>query len=163
MRVLRIARFDGLGVLVVAGGVALISASYKDVSGASVGLLIAAAGAIELHGVSLLRASRTSGMRWLLSSQLYLLTTILVYVGFRLARPDIAWILQFISASPAADVFEQAAVQQGVTLKQLILDSFKQFYICAAVLTVLYQGGMMLYYLKRRDAVEAALRDPETQ
>jgi hypothetical protein len=162
MRVLRVARFDGLGVLIVAGGVALISASYKDISGALVGLLVAAAGAIELHGVSLLRAHQPSGMRWLVSSQLYLVATILAYVGYRLARPDVSSILQFISASPAADVFEQAAVQQGVTLKQLILDSFQQFYVCVAVLTVLYQGGMTLYYLKRRNAVETALQDAET-
>jgi hypothetical protein len=162
MRVLRVARFDGLGVLIVAGGAALISASYKDVSGAVVGLLVAAAGAIELHGVSLLRARSASGMRWLVSSQIYLVATILAYVGFRLARPDVAYILQFISASPAADVFEQAAVQQGVTLKQFILDSFQQFYICVAVLTVLYQGGMTLYYLKRRNAVEVALNEAES-
>jgi hypothetical protein len=162
LRVLRVARFDGLGVLIVAGGFALISASYKDVSGALVGLMIAAAGAIELHGVSLLRAQRVSGMRWLVSSQLYLLSTILAYVGYRLARPDIAFILQFISASPAADVFEQAAVQQGVTLKQLILDSFQQFYVCVAVLTLFYQGGMMLYYFKRRTAVEIALNEAQS-
>jgi hypothetical protein len=159
LRMLRVARFDGLGLLIVAGGFALISASYKDVCGAVVGLLIAAAGAIELHGVSMLRSHRPAGMRWLVSSQLYLLTTILGYVGYRLARPDVAFILQFISASPAADVFEQAAVQQGVTLKQLILDSFQQFYICVAVLTVFYQGGMTLYYLRRRKAVEIALTE----
>jgi hypothetical protein len=162
-RVLRVARIDGLSVLIIAGFFALISASSKDVSGALVGLLVAAAGAIELHGVSLLRSHRPSGMRWLVSSQLYLVATILIYVAFRLARPDVAWVLQFISVSPAADAFEQAAVEQGVTLKQLILDSFREMYVAVAVLTVVYQGGMTLYYLKRRQAVTIALQQAEIQ
>jgi len=89
-RVTRIARFDGLSVLIVAGGFALLSAASKDISGAVIGLLIAAAGAIELHGVALLRVGR-DGMRWLVSSQLYLMAVILAYAGFRLptsrARP----------------------------------------------------------------------------
>jgi phosphatidylserine synthase len=160
-RVLRIARFDGMGVLVVAGGVALLSAAYRDVTGALVGLFVAAAGAIELHGVALLRAHRVAGIRWLVSSQVYLLTIILLYVAFRMARPDITWVLQFIAASPVADIYEQVAAEKGVTLKQYLLTSFYQFYICVAVLTVFYQGGMMLYYLRRRNAVEAALQQAE--
>jgi hypothetical protein len=160
-RVLRIARFDGMGVLVVAGSVALISASYKDVTGALVGLFVAAAGAIELHGVALLRAHRESGVRWLVSSQVYLLTIILIYVAFRMARPDIAWVLQFIAASPVADIYEQVAAEKGVTLRQYILTSFYQFYICVAVLTVFYQGGMTLYYLRRRNAVHLAIQDAQ--
>src|SRR5580700_100147 len=54
--VLRVARFDGVSVLVLAGFFALVSAASGDVSGAAFGLLIAAAGAIELHGMGLLRA-----------------------------------------------------------------------------------------------------------
>ena len=45
-RVLRVARFDGLSVLGVSGAFALISAASQDVSGAMIGLLVAAAGAI---------------------------------------------------------------------------------------------------------------------
>ena len=47
-RVMRVARFDGISVLCLAGFFALVSAASGDVSGAAFGLLIAAAGAVEL-------------------------------------------------------------------------------------------------------------------
>ncbi|HXN35586.1 MAG TPA: hypothetical protein VN877_05410, partial [Opitutaceae bacterium] len=60
--VLRVARFDGVSVLVLAGFFALVSAASGDVSGAAFGLLIAAAGAVELHGMGLLRAADRRGV-----------------------------------------------------------------------------------------------------
>src|SRR5271165_2118927 len=86
-RVLRVARFDGMSVLVLAGFFALVSAASGDVSGAAFGLLIAAAGAVELHGMGLLRAADRRGMSWLVGSQLYLMSVVLGYVGYRLANP----------------------------------------------------------------------------
>jgi hypothetical protein len=162
-RVLRLARFDGMGVLVVSGGVALLAASAKDVTGAVVGLIFSGAGAIELHGVGLLRSHRASGMRWLVMSQLYLVTAVLAYVASQVARPNLAPIMQFITASPLADIYEQLAADRGVTLKEFMLSSFYKFYFSVAVLTVIYQGGMTLYYLRRRRAVEIALLQEDGQ
>jgi hypothetical protein len=155
------ARFDGLSVLVVAGSFALLSAYSRDVSGAVIGLLVAAAGAIELHGVALLRSGR-NGMRWLVSSQLYLMGVMLGYVAFRLAKPDISWLLPYLTGE-AAEPFEQAAQQAGMTVQEMLVESLRMIYFCVAALTVLYQGGMTLYYLRRRGAVEAALQQPEPQ
>jgi hypothetical protein len=158
-RVTRIARFDGLSVLIVAGGFALLSAASRDVSGSVIGLLIAAAGAIELHGVALLRSGR-DGMRWLVSSQLYLMAVILAYAGFRLIRPDVAWMLPYVTGE-AAEPILQAAQQQGMTVEQLLVGAMGMFYLLVALLTVLYQGGMTVYYLRRRRAVEAALQEDD--
>jgi hypothetical protein len=154
------ARFDGLSVLLVAGSFALLSAYSRDITGAAIGLLVAAAGAIELHGVALLRSGR-NGMRWLVSSQLYLMGVMLAYVAFRVAKPDVAWLLPYLTGE-AAEPFEQAAQQAGMTVEQLLAASLRMIYFCVAALTVLYQGGMALYYLKRRNAVEVALQEPDS-
>jgi hypothetical protein len=160
-RVTRVARFDGTSILAVSGSVALLSAAYRDVTGATVGLMVAAAGAIELHGVGLLRTYRISGVRWLVSAQVWLMGVILAYVAYRFARPDIEGFLQFVSAGPVADAFEQAATEAGETVRQYIIDAFRAFYFAVGLLTVVYQGGMALYYLRRRGAIEVALAEDE--
>jgi hypothetical protein len=160
-RVTRVARFDGTSVLAVSGSVALLSAACRDVTGATVGLMVAAAGAIELHGVGLLRANNIAGMRWLVSAQVWLMSVILAYVAYRIARPDIEGFIQFISTAPVGDAFEQAAAQVGKTLREYVLDAFRAFYLAVAVLTVVYQGGMAVYYLKRRGAIQVALEEED--
>jgi hypothetical protein len=155
-RLLRLARFDGLSVLGVAGAFALISAASRDVSGAVIGLLVAGAGAIELHGVTLLRSGYTGGMRWLVTSQAYLLLTMLVYAALRLASPDIASIRPIVNAELAEQI-EQA----GMSVDQFLLEFVRLVYIAVAAASVLYQGGMIVYYLRRRAAVEIALHEPD--
>jgi ABC-type antimicrobial peptide transport system permease subunit len=153
--VLRVARFDGLSVLLLAGFFALVSAASGDVSGAIFGLLIAAAGAIELHGASLLRAANKRGMSWLVSSQMYLMATVLGYVVFRLANPDVDPMLKLAKSTLAAQ-----AIQAGVDADQFIAEfptALRILYLAVAFLTILYQGGMAVYYLKRRAAVERAI------
>jgi hypothetical protein len=156
--VLRIARFDGLSVLVLAGFFALVSAASGDVSGAAFGLLIAAAGAIELHGMGLLRSIDRRGMTWLVSSQLYLMTVVLGYVAYRLSNPDSDPIVKLVKAAVATD---GADLQQaGLDPTKVMADfpgQLRLLYLVVAAVTVVYQGGMAVYYLRRRNAVEAAL------
>ena len=153
-RVLRVARFDGMSVLGVAGAFALISAAARDVPGAVIGLLVAAAGAIELHGAGLLRSARSEGMRWLVFSQAYLMGVILCYAAIRLSRPDITTIRQVVTS----DLAEQIQ-QAGLTVDQFLVEFVRLVYVSVAAATLLYQGGMTIYYLRRRTAVEAALRE----
>ncbi len=157
-RVIRAARFDGMSVLGLSGAFALLSAASRDVSGSVIGLLIAAAGAIELHGSALLRAGRGNGMRWLVSSQLYLLATVLGYVAVRLSNPDISVIRPVVTAELAEQI-----KQAGMTVDQFLLEFLRLFYFSVAGATLLYQGGMTLYYLRRRSAVEAAMLETEVQ
>jgi hypothetical protein len=155
-RVLRVARFDGMSVLGVAGAFALASGASRDVSGAVIGLLVAAAGAIELHGVSLIKEGRPSGMRWLILSQAYLLATILAYAGYRFARPSIDWIKPYVTQ----DIVDLGR-QNGLTVDELLTQSFQSLYVMVALATLVYQGGMMIYYLRRRASVERAVRELE--
>jgi hypothetical protein len=160
-RVMRIARFDGMSVLIVAGGFALLSAASRDIPGALIGVMIAGAGAIELHGVALLKVGR-DGMRWLVSSQLYLMGVILAYCGFRLLRPDVAWMLPYVTGE-AAEPILQAAQQEGMTVEQLLIGAMAMLYLIVAAVTLVYQGGMTVYYLRRRRAVETALQEEDPQ
>ena len=152
-RMLRLAKADGLSVLIVAGGFGLLSAAFGDFPGAATGLVIALAGAGELRGVSLLRASRLAGMRWLVGSQAYLLVLILAYAFYRLAN---------LAHDPMVRAINRALLTTGADPDLLPFDApqiMKATYASLAVATVLYQGGMIVYYLRRRTAVTQAL-DP---
>jgi hypothetical protein len=153
-RVLRLARLDGLSVLSVAGAFALASAVAHDQGGTVIGLLVAGAGAVELHGASLLRHGDAQGTRWLVSSQLLLLVLILGYVALRLSHIDIDLIRPLLTA-------EQRAViaQRGLTVDDFLRTVYVAGYALVGIATLFYQGGMAVYYLCRRAAVAAALRD----
>lgn len=155
---MRVARFDGLSVLGVAGAFALVSAASRDVSGAIIGLLVAAAGAIELHGVTLLRAGRGRGMGWLISSQLYLMAILLAYAAIRLARPDISTIRAVVTVELAEQIR-----QAGMSVDEFLLEFLRLVYVGVAAVTLLYQGGMTIYYVRRRAAVAAALHEDELE
>jgi hypothetical protein len=156
-RVLRVARLDGASILGVAGAFALVSAAFRDVTGAVIGLLVAAAGATELHGASLLRAGDVKGTRWLYGSQLYLMGVILAYCAFRLERPDLAaW-----RAVVTEDLTEQIR-QAGLTVDEVLLQLHRLVYFCVAAATLLYQGGMTFYYLRHRAALAAALQEGDS-
>jgi hypothetical protein len=153
--VLRVARFDGVSVLFLAGFFALVSAASGDVSGAAFGLLIAAAGAVELHGMGLIKAADRRGMSWLIGSQLYLMSVVLGYVGYRIANPDSDPIMKVAKTALASEIR-----QAGMDPEQFMAEfprELRLLYLAVAALTVLYQGGMALYYMRRRAAVEAAV------
>jgi hypothetical protein len=155
-RVLRIARFDGMSVLFVAGAFALASAVMHDEKSTGVGLLLAGAGAIELHGVSLLGQGEKRGMRWLVCSQLVLMALLLGYVAARLSHVDIGLIKPLLTAEQ-----QQTIEQRGLTVDEFLRAVYVMGYAVIGVATVFYQGGMAIYYLCRRAAVAAALREAD--
>jgi hypothetical protein len=151
-RVCRVARFDGMSILVVAGVFALISALAGDFVGAVIGLLVAGAGAMELHGVTLLHHCEPRGMDWLWGSQCFLLLTVLGYCAFQFARAK-------LPALPAEveTLIRQDADQLGITTEEFLRMFNRMLYGGVAVATFVYQGGMAFYYLRRRTAVRRAL------
>ena len=148
---------NGTSVLAIAGAFALISAASRDVTGAVIGLLVAGAGAVELHGATLLRASDLKGMRWLVSSQLYLMAVMLIYCAFRLARPDISSLRPLVTEELAEQIR-----QSDMSVDQVLLELQRLVYFAVAAATLLYQGGMTIYYLRRRAVVAAALQQDDS-
>jgi hypothetical protein len=161
-RVMRIAKFEGSSVLVICGALALASAVMGDFAGALIGVLIAGAGAFELHGAGLLKAGEPRGVNWLVGSQLYLLATILGYVGWRLASYDPALVRQLLEPVLRTPEMRAKLSESGLT-EVAMLEGVRQlyhaFFGAVAVGTLLYQGGMALYYHRRRAAVAAALAE----
>lgn len=151
-RVLRLARFNGLSVLVIAGFFSLVSAAGHDVPGAIVGVLVAGAGAFELHGVSLLRNGYARGTTWLVWSQLYLLAVVLVYVALRLTHVDIEPMRQILTEEQ-----RETISISGMGEDQFLRTIYTISSVVFGVVTFFYQGGMALYYHRRRAAIATAL------
>ena len=153
-RVLRLARLDGISVLAVATLFALMAAVNGDFVGAVIGLLVAGAGAIEMHGGTLLQHGEIRGVNWLVGSQLFLMLSILVYCLLRLLHPDDTLIRDNITD-------EMKASLQNIGWS---IDKFLGFfnlltYGVLALATLIYQGGMAVYYFRRRRALEQALEE----
>jgi hypothetical protein len=157
-RVLKVANLDGLSVMAVAGLLALASASAGDYNGAGVGLLVAAAGAIELHGAGLLKSGEKRGMSWVLASQPYLLVLLLGYCALRLWNYDPAE-LQAAMTSDLRKTLEASGYNEAVLLQKF----YTTVYFVLAIGTLIFQGGMTLYYVRRKDAVGAALESGESE
>lgn len=151
-RVIRTARLDGGGILAVAGFFALASASIHDVNGAAVGLLVAAGGTMEFHGAGLLTVGVRTGARWLVSSQVFLLAVILAYVAWRLHGMDISPMRPLLTE-------EQRSVIAGAGfgVDEFLRLIYRTTYGVFGVASLAYQGGLALYYWRRRAAIKAAL------
>ena len=156
-RVLRVANFDGISVMAVAGMLALASASVRDFSGAAIGLLVAAAGAIELHGAGLLKAGERRGMNWLIASQPYLAAIILLYCAVRLANFDLSLLREAMTAD-----LRKSLEETGYQEERFLRTVYMLTYGALAFGTLAYQGWMTLFYYRRREAVAAAV-DPLDQ
>ncbi|MBM3854440.1 MAG: hypothetical protein FJ399_15030 [Verrucomicrobia bacterium] len=153
-RVLRLAKFDGIGTLVLGSLFAVVTAAARDVPFAAVGLLAAGAGAVELHGVHLLREGEFRGMNWLLASQPFLLLVIWSYCALRWVHFEIP---------PLTDHLRELATATAVQLEMSVEAYFQLLNtITMAVLAgiaLCYQGGMMIYYWRRRRPVAQALAE----
>jgi hypothetical protein len=151
-RVLRLARFDGLSVVVFAALYALTTAMAGNATPAVIGLLAAGAGALELHGVSLLRHGEPRGITWLIGSQPFLWCVVAAYCAFRWTHFEMP---------PVPDTMRPmialSAEQWGMSVEQYF--RFVNQITCIALLLVslAYQGGLMIYYFRRRHAIARAL------
>lgn len=157
-RVIRLARLDGLTVLALGSFFALLSGGMGDFAGAIIGLLVAGAGAVELHGISLLQHFERRGVNWLVGSQLFLIVAILAYCGMRLTH---------FTIPPLPDevmpLIDASAAQFDMTREGYLRFIYQLSYTLVAIGTLAYQGGMAIYYHRRRGAVAKALGPDEVE
>ncbi len=154
-RVIKIARLDGMSVIVVAGLSALLAAAMGDLVSAIVALLVTAAGCGEWHGAKLLRRSDIRGLDWLVRSQLYLLSVILSYAVTRLASYDPEYVRSLVTPE-MNQIFQQAGLSLD-DIMPMVRTAFYATYGTLAVVTLIYQGGLALYYRRRAAIVRTAL------
>lgn len=152
-RVIRIAALDGRIVLWSSGVFALLSATGHSALGAIIGLAAAGTGAIEVHGASMLAQTDARGINWAIRAQLLLLLTILFYCGACIVNFDPA----LIRDQPRFKVF---LTQNGLSADQgieLMRDAWVIGYIIVAVVSVIYQGGLAIYYARNRRIIVQAM------
>ena len=161
-RVHRLAWRNGLSIVIVATLAALLQAASKDPAAAFAGVLAAGAGALELHGATLLGRGDRRGVNWLIRSELILLVVILAYCGMRLLQPNFAELgAAFCASFEFPGMREKWAELEGlgITERQYLTIINSLTYSILAVASLIYQGGMALYYSRRQRALDAALAD----
>lgn len=155
VRVLRIARFDGIGALLLGGMFALSAAMAGEPPLAVIGLLGAGAGAIELHGTELLKQGDGRGMSWLIASQPFLLVVVFSYCSMRL------WVLPLPPVPESLEgLFAASATQWKMTVDEYQHVLNRITVLAIAVVALGFQGWMTYYYVRRRQAVMTAVTEP---
>jgi hypothetical protein len=157
-RVLRISRLNGWSVIVIAALGTLITLAMGDLSGMTVGVLIAIAGGMEVRGHKLLKRHNPDGMKTLVRSQMFLLAIILVYCATRLGSFDDGAVLGNVTPDMEA-LLKEAGISKTDILP-LVRTAFFVGYGSFALVTLFYQGGMALYYRAKTPLVVEALQTP---
>jgi hypothetical protein len=154
-RVLSVASLEGRSVVLIAGTSAMISLFSADSLGVVIGALAAGAGAVGLHGAKLLKAGQPRGMNWLVRGELLLLSVILVYAAIMLGRLATGGVNAVIS--PTMRSLYEAFGQWGPEQQREYAQVYKLTYGLVAGVSLLFQGGMALYYHRCRAVIREAL------
>jgi len=153
--VLKISRLNGWSVVVVAALSILLTLALGDLLGSAIGLLAMVSGWMEVRGGRKLKQRDPAGMTWLVRSQLFLLTIILVYCASRLGSFDAETVLG--NLTPDMESILQDSGIQRADILPLVHKAFLALYLSVAFVTILYQGGMALYYRRKTTLVTEAL------
>jgi hypothetical protein len=143
-RVLKTSRLNGWSVAIFAGLCSLVS--------------LALGGALEVRGHRLLKRRDADGMKWLVRSQFVVLGVIWSYAATRLVSFDQEIVRELVSADMRASLNELGLTTEDIL--PLVRRFFYLLYGSVMAATLIYQGGLALYYRRRTPAVEAALRPP---
>ncbi|MBI2517044.1 MAG: hypothetical protein HYV95_09020 [Opitutae bacterium] len=154
-RVLKISRLNGWSITILSGLGTLVSLAFGDLVGAGLGLLATGAGAMEVRGHRRLKRGDAGGTRWLVRAELFLLAIIATYAAGRLLSFDAESVRESITPDQQA-VLKEAGLEMADIIP-LVRTTFRVFYGALLLLTVLYQGGMTLYYRRKVPLIEEAL------
>lgn len=157
-RVLLISLIDGWSIIAFAAFGTLLTLLFGDYSGLAVGVLIAIAGAMEIRGRNKLRRRNPDGMKLLVRSQFFLLAVILVYCTSRLGSFDGESAMGNLTPD-----MEEALKESGLAradILPMVRTIFFVLYGGVAIGTIIFQGGMSLYYRRKTAQVTAALSVP---
>jgi hypothetical protein len=157
-RVLTVSRLDGWSVIVIAALGTLLTLAFGDLLGCFVGVMIAAAGGLELRGRRKLERRDAAGMKMLVRSQMFLLTVILVYCASRLGSFDADSAMGNLTPDMEAMLKEAGIVKADIL--PMVRLAFFGTYGTVALVSLLFQGGMAFFYRRKTPLVTAALAAP---
>lgn len=153
--VLLISAIDGWSITIVAGLCTLVSLLFAEWIGISIGATITAAGLIELRGRARLARGNIGGLDWLIRTQVLILATIGLYAFRNLLAFDEAVLLAQVTPE-----LRNAIDQLGISMadiERLMKPIYYGIYLTVIAVTVLFQGGLALYYASRRAKITEAL------
>lgn len=154
-RVLLVSALDGWSVVVLAALGTLLTLVLGDYSTLFAGLLILAAGVMELRGRRRLTRRDAGGMKLLVRAQLFLLAVILVYCASRLGSFDAETALA--SLTPEMETALKEAGLARADILPLVQTVYYAVYGMVGFVSVLIQGGLTLYYRRKVQLIEEAL------
>ncbi len=168
-RVIRMSRINGWSVAIFAVVSTLVCLAFGDPIGASVCIFVGLGGVFEVRGQRMLTHRDADGMRWLIRGQWVVLVVICSYAVSRLMSFDAGYLQQ--EALPSMrqmlstfgmnlDEVLDAAGLDATSVVPFVRLMVVVLYGSLILVTLIYQGGMVLYYRRRIETVEAALRAP---
>ncbi|HYC69671.1 MAG TPA: hypothetical protein VEB66_00590 [Opitutaceae bacterium] len=163
-RVTALSRGNSLSVALFAGLCVAYAALRLQWAAAGWALLALAAGLLEYQGQRAVRAGRARGLRAMVGAQLLLLGVIWAYAWLRVRNfdPEAYW-QQFPAF--AQELLAQRMRDEGLDpeLDRALLMMVTNFLVCAglALVALVYQGGLAVYYLMKARALRAALGGAE--
>lgn len=159
---LALSRINGWGVAGFALLSAVVALVRNDIVAVGWCMLAATSGQMELHGGSRLRAGRPGGLGWMIAAQFWLLGTILLYAWLRWSDFEAAAFWDELPVLAQNEITRQlAAAGLGEEEREPFLAYLNAALCLALVLTSLvYQGGLALYYAARSRAVRNEIASP---
>ena len=154
-RILRISVINGWCVTVAAGLGALVSLAMMDPIAGLTGAMVAVGGITELRGRKALLRGDATGMRKLFLAQLIVLAMIWTYAVTQLLTFDATALVAALPEEIFA-MIEEAGLDSD-TLRRMIRIIHTATYGVLILATLIYQGGLALYYRHRTPLVAAVL------
>jgi hypothetical protein len=154
-RVLLISAIDGWSITVFAGLCTLLSLPFGEWVGVCIGAIVTTGGIVELRGRTRLINGDATGLSWLVRAQVLILATIWLYAFRTLLAFDQAAIMAEITPE-----MRDYLAMSGVALadvEALLKPVYFGFYLVVMGVTLLFQGGLALYYFSCRTNVSTAL------
>jgi hypothetical protein len=142
-------------VAALGGLLALVLGDWLSIG---LGGLVGWFGWLEVKGSRMLRQRDPAGMKWLVRSQMLLLGLILAYCASRLGSYDTESMLANLTPDMEAALKEAGLSRADIV--PLVRQMFLALYISVALASILYQGGLALYYRSKTPLVTEALTIP---
>ena len=168
-RVLLISGLDGWSLTVIAALNLLLTLVFGELLGMSISLLVLVAGVMELRGRRALKRRDPAGMKLLVRAQLFLLTVILVYCARCLGSFDAGYLQEQLIPEMRQNLllfginFDDVLREVDLTVDEivpLVRMMFLVIYGTVALVSLIYQGGLALYYRSKIRLVTEALGTP---
>jgi hypothetical protein len=156
-RILWVSKYNGGSVAVLGVLCLLCSLLWFTLVGILIGLALLASAYMELSGRRRLKQSMPEAGRWLARSQLLLMTAIILYSAYNLLLFDpVREMKNEISDLPPETRTQLSQALDMQSMEELVPGVFRDFYLALIAGTVLYQGGLWLYYTRATRKLEQA-------